>query len=928
MKKTVFIFVLLQTFVLFSQFSEGFFETLEPSEPNRYHFGGCALANGGILGVRFAYNETKEVQWVKMNTNGDYEFFAADLPQGIISNNENIIEVFEEDNFQYILTQISKPTENIKGYNIYKYENYTNLFSSNFFEKNLTNSMISVSFKYNKFYISYVETDGKLKVETVSTDLNLINSFQLTGGFLINNTNLLRKNEIFLKFNNENNIDIYSRIDTNIVRLKFINNQFQNLETFNFYTNFFFGFNKEETKLLVLENSFSSNKYKKYLLENLENYEEINISFMNINPSFSSSNDFHLLSFANKDCIINRNHQFYEFENNILIETTISKNFMFEINKLFEQDNKNCIIGSKKIYNPINIKQLIISKNDIKNLLDFKEYGGVYKFGNYFTRFGIGNNIFDDFNFLSNKDFIFHNKVFFSGQYFVGKSENFYKGENELYNNLSYKPGPYTPSNFYNIDIVDKFNENFFVTHNMLNEHVYAINNNISSYIMPKGIKNWPAHGDVSKGQVQNLAPFVDVNNNGIYEPDLGDFPSFPGTHCLLNITHQLETDFENTGSGLELHSYMYNFSCDDTIRDVIFLKTQIFNRSLISYDSLSCGLFNDFDLGNYNDDFIGTHVENGLIYTYNGDNFDEANSINNGFGDSLPTMACMFLKGNPFEANALDDQLGVSEFQTINGFGFNDGVIDNEHKGLEFSNYFISASSNSMRPPNTKESLFNYLNGKWYDGTNQVFGGIGYYNFGGSTNIECKYSFPGNSDPSHYGTNGIDPGFIWSEETVNNPAGDRRMIGSFGSSPLASGESITYHSAFLAGKRSVGVGQSEIDLFAKAAHVKKAFNSNLTSCGQSFDNLTSDQITSLPKTQKADFKIFPNPMENELNIVFTQENSEGKIMFYDINGKTCLEQNLEKTNNKISVNELKNGFYIVSIETNNGTKQYKLIKR
>jgi hypothetical protein len=856
-----------------------------------------------------------------MNTNGDYEFFAADLPQGIISNNENIIEVFEENNFQYIVTQISKPTENIKGYNIYKYENYTNLFSSNFFEKNLTNSMISVSFKYNKFYISYVETDGKLKVETVSTDLNLINSFQLTGGFLINNTNLLRKNEIFLKFNNENNIDIYSRIDTNIVRLKFINNQFQNLETFNFYTNFFFGFNKEENKLLVLENRFSSKKYKKYLIENLSLDVEINLIHLNIF-------DLNVYSYNNKDWILNRNYQFYIYENNVLIDSTQTIFLMYQINKIFEKDNKICLIGSKKVLEYTNIKQLIISKTDSKNLFDFKEYGGVYKFGDYQTRFGIGDNIFNDDNFLRSKEFIFNHKIYFAGQYLVGKTGNNYKGENKLFNFQNYKPGPYTSSNSYSIDIIDKYNENFYVTQQMLNEHVNAINNNIPSYKMPKGIKNWPAHGDVSKGQVQNLAPFVDVNNNGIYEPDLGDFPSFPGTHCLLNITHQLETDFENTGSGLELHSYMYNFSCDDTIRDVIFLKTQIFNRSLISYDSLSCGLFNDFDLGNYNDDFIGTHVENGLIYAYNGDGLDEDGIIGLGFGDSLPTMACMFLKGNPFEVNGLDDQPGVSEFQTINGFGFNDGFIDNEHKGLEFSMYRFNDSPTGDDYPENPLQVFHFLNGKSKMGINQTFGGNAFPTSSGSTNIISRFVFPGNSDPSHYGTNGIDPGFIWSEETVNNPAGDRRMIGSFGSSPLASGESITYHSAFLAGKRAVGVGQSEIDLFAKAAHVKKAFNSNLTSCGQSFDNLTSDQITSLPKTQKADFKIFPNPMENELNIVFTQENSEGKIMFYDINGKTCLEQNLQKTNNKISVNELKNGFYIVSIETNNGTKQYKLIKR
>ncbi|MBL4624393.1 MAG: hypothetical protein JKY42_04550, partial [Flavobacteriales bacterium] len=44
-----------------------------------------------------------------------------------------------------------------------------------------------------------------------------------------------------------------------------------------------------------------------------------------------------------------------------------------------------------------------------------------------------------------------------------------------------------------------------------------------SSYSMPEAILNWPAHGDISKGQAANLAPFIDTNNNGIYEPFYGD---------------------------------------------------------------------------------------------------------------------------------------------------------------------------------------------------------------------------------------------------------------------------------------------------------------------------------------------------------------------------------------------------------------------
>jgi hypothetical protein len=91
----------------------------------------------------------------------------------------------------------------------------------------------------------------------------------------------------------------------------------------------------------------------------------------------------------------------------------------------------------------------------------------------------------------------------------------------------------------------------------MLNHHVNAIND--PNYEIPKGIKNWPAHGDVSKGQAANLAPFIDVDNDGVYSPELGDYPSIPGTRCLLNITHQYPdvqwiSRFKNRNSQLFIH--------------------------------------------------------------------------------------------------------------------------------------------------------------------------------------------------------------------------------------------------------------------------------------------------------------------------------------------------------------------------------------
>jgi hypothetical protein len=48
---------------------------------------------------------------------------------------------------------------------------------------------------------------------------------------------------------------------------------------------------------------------------------------------------------------------------------------------------------------------------------------------------------------------------------------------------------------------------------------------NFPNYTVPKIIKEWPAHGDVSLGQDYYLAPFYDRNNDGDYSWENGDFP-------------------------------------------------------------------------------------------------------------------------------------------------------------------------------------------------------------------------------------------------------------------------------------------------------------------------------------------------------------------------------------------------------------------
>lgn len=53
---------------------------------------------------------------------------------------------------------------------------------------------------------------------------------------------------------------------------------------------------------------------------------------------------------------------------------------------------------------------------------------------------------------------------------------------------------------------------------------------------LPEAVLNWPVKGRAQYGERQELAPFEDVNNNGIYEPLLGDYPIIKGHISTIAI--------------------------------------------------------------------------------------------------------------------------------------------------------------------------------------------------------------------------------------------------------------------------------------------------------------------------------------------------------------------------------------------------------
>lgn len=277
-------------------------------------------------------------------------------------------------------------------------------------------------------------------------------------------------------------------------------------------------------------------------------------------------------------------------------------------------------------------------------------------------------------------------------------------------------------------------------------------------YPVPDDILTWPAHGD--EGYAANLAPFVDVNGDGHYNPADGDYPDIKGDQCLFfifNDSFKEHTETDGEKIGLEVHAMIYGFDApdDEALNNTVFINYQFFNRSANDYHDAYLGLWTDWDLGYMYDDYVGCDVRRNSCYAYNGTSWD-GNGEPMAYDSIIPAQVLTVLNG--------PDGLGMTGFMYYNNTG------------------------DACGEPKYPMEYYNYMKNCWRDGSHLYYGGSGYPGVSGTVGPECKYMFPGDSDPENIGTGGVAPGAgyntngrYWTEEESGNSPGDRRGLASVG---------------------------------------------------------------------------------------------------------------------------------------------------
>ena len=505
----------------------------------------------------------------------------------------------------------------------------------------------------------------------------------------------------------------------------------------------------------------------------------------------------------------------------------------------------------------------------------------------------------------------------------------------ERFNQVGYDtwPGPLSTVDA-SIDATTKqlWDRTFKITRQEVME--FIANRYTPGYTIPQHILDWPAHGDTSKGQAWLLAPFVDENNNNRYEPELGDYPAFPGDMAqfiIFNDNFSEHTESQGLPLGVEVHvmAYAYNTPGDTIMNNTVFLKYKIFNRSQNNYHDAYIGLWSDWDLGYGVDDYAGCDVMKNTVYCYNGSEIDGSGQSYS-YGADWPVQTLTLLSGPLMPADGVDDPAYSDSVDClsyslqhnpsgINGTsGFGDGIVDNERYGMTG---FISHNNNASvtGDPTIAIEYYNSMKGIWRDNTKMRYGGGGHPDNGGY-GFECNFMYPGLSDPCNLGTNGDDPNPDifgvggWTEYNAGNAPGDRRGLASVGPFNLPAGGMDEVEICFVTIPHNWAVNGSASNgiVFDSLYHVNPVYLSPLG-------------VQDHPS--KASFNLYPNPTTNFVTLEVEDEKmvqNHEPVMVFDIFGKLLYKKPLTSTREQIDMSSYASGVYVVKVGQNVG----KVIKK
>ncbi|MCX6165047.1 MAG: T9SS type A sorting domain-containing protein [Ignavibacteriae bacterium] len=347
-------------------------------------------------------------------------------------------------------------------------------------------------------------------------------------------------------------------------------------------------------------------------------------------------------------------------------------------------------------------------------------------------------------------------------------------------------------------------------------------------------------------------APFIDVNNNQVYDPGIDSAGIRSASQVFfLHMTDafdSLHDPGEGFGGGItnpllytEISWTAWCYDRND-LKDIQFIKWVVINKGVNPWYSTYFSLVGDPDLGDGNDDYIGCDTSKKLGYCYNADNNDPQYGAN-------PPAVGMILHKTP---------KNLTSFTFFSNTGSGGPPCETDPNGEPYPAYllmkgFKKDSSNYMNPLINPPVPTKFV----YTGDPET--NTGWTEYKGSVQ-NCG------------GNNGI---------IINvNPPDDRRFILSSGAEnyTVYPGDTITIYASQLIARGSSNL--NSVTLLKNLANVAWSVYNGGFSVG-------IQKTSSNVPTEFALFQNYPNPFNPSTSIKYQVESIRHiKLVVYDILGK------------------------------------------
>ena len=424
------------------------------------------------------------------------------------------------------------------------------------------------------------------------------------------------------------------------------------------------------------------------------------------------------------------------------------------------------------------------------------------------------------------------------------------------------------------------------------------------TYTVTNDIIEWPA---VGTGNItRNLAPFVDVNHDGLYRPLVdGDYPKIKGDQMLYWIFNDALSTHGQSGGlpfKVEVHASAYAFACPtitdslDVLNYTTFYDYKIINRSTDDYHKTYIGFWQDGGIGYAFDDFIACKPSSNYSMFFNGNGFD-GNVTNEltSYGTKPPMNSTVVLNG----------PLAVP----------NDG-IDNDNNGItdelgekNLMTDFVSLS-NEWYPigyPQVARDYYLYSASYWKDSIPITYGGDGRNT--NSTNIPTRFMFDG----------ALNDTLGWTEAKSHNYPYLRSSVIGCGPFNLNAGQSVEFELAEVFTRDTLS-NYSIANLYEKnladVQRVQKWYAvDSFPSCLSIYTGIAQQ-----PSVHTSDVIIFPNPFTTTTTIEFGATQPNTSIKLFDMLGHQLRTINVIGHQCIIEKGNLEPGIYFVQITNQDHT--------